>query len=181
MSRLQVQVEGFSELENKIKLLASDKDKRKEVLMILRQVAKPTLRAAKATAPTAKKPHTIGGKTRSKKVIQPGNLRKSIGEIVGKRGQSKENPTLYIGPRAKGNFDGFYGAWVHEGHNLYRAGYKRKRTASGTATNNANATRKTRSNPFMKRAANQTQSSVASDAEKKMAKFIQRRIDKLSS
>jgi hypothetical protein len=41
------------------------------------------------------KPHKVRGK-----LIQPGNLKKAIGAITGKQ----ENPTVYAGPRAKGNF-----------------------------------------------------------------------------
>jgi hypothetical protein len=178
MSKLIVDVAGFKELESKIKQLANDKDKKREMILILRQVAKPTVAAARQTAPRSKKEHTISGGTRAKKTIQPGNLSKSIGDIVGKKGGSRINPTVYVGPRARGTYDGFYGAWVHEGHNIYAKGFKRKRKKGA---NNAFAKSKTKANQFMDRAYAQTQGRVTTDAEKRTAAFIQRRINKLSN
>jgi hypothetical protein len=55
-------------------------------------VAKPTIQGQKVLL--ILKPHKVRGK-----LIQPGNL-KAIGAITGKQ----ENPTVYAGPRAKGNF-----------------------------------------------------------------------------
>jgi hypothetical protein len=177
MAKLIVDVQGFAELERKIKLLANDKDKKREMILILRQVAKPTIAAARQTAPRSKKPHLISG-SRSRKIIQPGNLSKSIGDIVGKKGNARINPTVYAGPRVRGTYDGFYGAWVHEGHNIYAKGFKRKRVKGA---NSASAKSRTKPNPFMNRAFAQTQGRVTADAEKRTAAFIQRRINRLSN
>lgn len=168
MSRPVVEIEGFRELQEKIKLLANPRDKKREVLLILRQVAKPTITAAKSFIKDSKKPHKVRGK-----LIQPGNLKKAIGAITGKQ----ENPTVYVGPRAKGSFYGFYGHFVHDGVNIYRKGFKRKRKRGANASA---ALRRTTGNPFMQKANQATDGQVTADAERKVAAFIQRRIDKLS-
>ncbi|MGQ7945011.1 HK97 gp10 family phage protein [Flavobacterium sp. WC2509] len=164
-----MQVEGFAELQAKIRLLADDKDKRKEVLVILREVAKPTLQAAKSLVPIASKRHKARGKW-----IDPRNLQKSLGNITGKQ----DNPTVYVGPRAKGSFDGWYGHFVEKGVNVYRKGFKRKRKAGA---NDHASVGKTKANPYMAKAYESTSGPVTADAERKMAVFIQRRIDKLSN
>lgn len=174
MSKLVTEVKGFDELKAAIIKLSSDKDKRAEVRLILRQVAKPTLQAAKALAPVSKRPHMVSGK-RSKKIIQPGSLRKSIGYINGRQ----ENPTIYVGPRAKGANDGWYGHFVEYGHNVYRAGFKRKRKAG--ADNSAGVKNRVKARPFMRPAYEQTGGAVTDDAVRRVERFIQRRIDRLST
>jgi hypothetical protein len=168
MSNLGIQVTGFEELKQKIKLLANDRDKRKEMLLILRQSAKATLAAAKAIVPKSKKAHKARGR-----LIQPRNLEKSIGNITGKQ----DNPTIYVGPRAKSPFDGWYGHFVHDGINVYNKGFKRKHKKGA---NNHGAKSRIAGNPFMTKAYDQTKSGATADVEKRMAAFIQRRIDKLS-
>lgn len=169
MSSPLMQVEGFAELQAKIRLLADDKDKKKEVLIILREVAKPTLQAARILVPIASKKHKARGK-----LIEPGNLKKSLGNITGKQ----DNPTVYVGPRAKGSFDGWYGHFVEKGVNVYRKGFKRKRKAGA---NDHASVGKTKANPFMAKAYESTNGPVTADAERKMVVFIQRRINKLSN
>lgn len=164
-----VEITGFIELQEKIKLLANDKDKRKEILLILRQVAKPTLMAARSLVPTSRKAHWARGK-----LIQPGTLKKSIGNITGKQ----ENPTIYVGARAKGSNEGWYGHFVEKGVNRYNKGYRRKRKAGA---NNHAAIGRSTGTPFMAQAYAQTDGQVTGDAEAKVAAFIQRRINKLSA
>lgn len=169
MSKPVIEITGFAELQEKIKLLASDRDKKKEILLLLRQVARPTLQAARSFVMNSKKPHKARGK-----LIQPGNLKKSLGAITGRNA----NPTIYLGPRAKGNNNGWYGNFVHEGVNLYTKGFKRKRKKGA---NTAGVKSRTTGNPFMKKANDVTNSQVTADAEKKVAAFIQRRINKLNT
>ena len=168
-SNIRVDVIGFDKLMLQLKKLSDDKDKRRETLMILREIAKPTIQAAKQLAPISKRSHIARGKK-----IVSGNLKKSIGAITGRRAK---NPTIYAGPRAKGAFDGWYGHFVHDGHNLYKKGFKRKRKKGANALG---ATGRTQANPFMTNAYKATNGVVTADAERKMAAFIQRRIDKLS-
>lgn len=167
MAGLGITVQGFEELKQKIVLLANDKDKKREMLLILRQVAKPTLSTAKILAPISKKIHKARGVT-----ISPGNLKKSLGFITGKN----NNPTIYVGARVKGPNKGWYANFVHDGINIYNKGFKRKHTK---AANNHAAKRRTIGNPFLTNAYTATKSVATADAEKRMANFIQRRIDKL--
>ena len=157
MSKSLVDIQGFDVLNQKLKALGNDKIKRREMLKVLGQVANPTVKAARAQAPKSKKPHVISG-SRSRKVITPGNLKKSIGKITGKRGLGKTNAVLYVGPRSKGRKnDGWYGAFVHGG------------------------TKHQKANAFMDRAYAQTKGGVTVDAEKKVTAYVQKQINKLSS
>lgn len=168
MSSLGVDVQGFDELIRKIMLLSNDKDKRREILMLLRQAAKPTLAAAKSLVPISKKPHKLRGQ-----FIQPKNLQKSLGNITGK----SSNPTVLVGPRVKGGNKGWYGAFVHDGVNIYNKGYRRKRTRGA---NNHAARSRTIGNPYLTKAYDQTKSGATADVQAKMTAFIQRRINTLS-
>jgi len=170
MSSLNVEVTGFNELVNELKTIANDKGKRKEALIILRQIAKPTLQVAKREVPISKKVHVARGVK-----ITPGNLKKSLGTITGK---NKENPTILVGPRVKGNNKGWYGHFVHDGVNVYRKGFKRKHKKGA---NNSAAVRRTKANPYLTRAYNQTQGKVTAEAEANFVKFVQRRLNKLQS
>jgi len=155
MSKDLVEITGFPELQAKLKQLP-DKVKKAEMLKILGQVANATVSAAKSQAPQSKKEHIISGK-RTRKIIQPTNLKKSIGKITGKRGLGVQNAVLYVGPKSKGvKNDGWYGMFVNKG------------------------TVKQAANPFMDRAYEQTKGGVTADAEVKVAKYLQRQIDRLS-
>jgi hypothetical protein len=175
MSKPLVEVTGFKELQAKLVLLSDDKPKRVEVLKILRVVARSTVQAAKQNVPVSRKSHVISG-SRTKQVIQPGNLKRSIGTITGKA----QNPTILVGPRVKGSNLGFYGAWVEEGHNIYAKGFKRKRTAAKKAFNNSNAKKRTTGSFYMKKSYELTKGQVTRDAEVKVAAYIQKAINRLS-
>lgn len=170
-----VEIQGFNELQKKIKLLSDDRSKKREVIALLRRVAATTVRTAKQNAPTSSKSHVARNKR-----INPGNLKKSIGVIVGKKGDAKENPVIYVGPRAKGTNDGWYGHFVEYGHNIYARGFKRKNRKKG-ANNSAFAKSRTKSVPFMKKTYQQTNGKVSQEAAVKIAAYIQKRINKLSS
>lgn len=177
MNSVRVDIEGFPKLIEQLKKLSNDKDKKRESLIILRQVAKPTLNAAKILVPVSKKAHTARGE-----VIQPGNLKESLGYIRSKN----ENPTVLIGPRVvrmrgfSGRGNGWYGHMVHDGHDVYKTGVKRNRTKSGIILNKKSVSKRTKSNPFMANAYQQTDGQVTADAEKQFTAFIQRRINRLS-
>ncbi|MFH6966478.1 hypothetical protein [Flavobacterium sp. FlaQc-28] len=181
MNNLDVKVTGFEELKTKIKLLSNDKDKKKEIILILRQVARPSLLAAKNAVPVSSKSHTARGKK-----IQPGNLRKSLGLILSKA----DNPTILVGPRAKNNNDGWYGHMVHDGHAIYRNsenarkilknGRKKSVLARVTKKRKGSAVGRVEGVPYLDIAYAETKSSTTADAQTKLTKFIQRRIDKLS-
>jgi len=182
MSNLGITVTGFPELKAKIQELSKDKEKKREVLMILRQVARPSVQAAKRAAPESSKSHVA----RSKK-INPGNLKKSIGLITSK----SSNPMILVGPRAKNGNDGWYGHIVHGGHAIYRNNQNRNKTLKSGRKKSvlARVTNKRKGNavgyvnpiPFMDMAYEQTKSATTADAQKQMTRFIQRRINKLSN
>lgn len=176
---LGIEVKGFEELKRKIVLLGSDKDKKREMLLILRQIAKPTLEASKVLAPIG-----AGSKNRAS-----GSLKASLGFITGKKGNAKNNPTVYVGPKLHKGIkgvksgrnafgDGWYGGMVSAGHNIYRTGFKRKRDGN-VKYNATGAKSRTKANPYLKNAFSSTESQATTNAEKRMANFIQRRIDKL--
>ncbi|WP_281225368.1 hypothetical protein [Flavobacterium aquiphilum] len=186
MSRPLVEITGFKELQEKLKLLSNDKDKKKEILLILRQVANPTIKAVKSFVPVSKKAHKARGK-----LIQPRNLEKSIGTITGKQ----ENPTILVGPRVKGNNNGWYGHMVDQGHNIYQNPlnankYHKKGVLKGRSKSVLSRVTHKRVGVissrvdgvnFMKEGFNVTNAQVTADAEKRITAFIQRRIDKLST
>ena len=169
-------------LQRKLQQVANDKDKKRVITSVLRSVAQSTVKAARANAPVSRRPHVVSGR-RTKQVIQPGSLKKSIGVIVGKKGTAKQNAVVYAGPRAKGKNTGWYGHLVELGHNIYRSGFKRTRSATAKArAHNASGTRsKTKGFFYMKKAYESTKGGVTADAEKRVAKVIQRQIDKLSN
>lgn len=175
-----ITITGFEELKAKIIELSKDKDKRSEMLILLRQIASPTLLAAKTIAPFARKSHVARGKR-----IQPGNLKSSLGYITGK----SSNPTIYVGPRVKGSQQGWYGAMVESGHAIYRNSQAGKKLKNGqnksvlsriTKKRVGNVVGNVPGQFYMKRAYETTGGLVTADAEKKFAAFIQRRINKLS-
>jgi hypothetical protein len=170
MSNISVNVEGFDRLVAQLKQLSDDKDKKSEVLLILRQIAKPTLDAARSIVPVRRSYSSL----KTKKTVMGGNLKKSLGNITGRK---TINPTIYVGPRVKGAFDGWYGHFVHDGVNVYNKGYKRKHTAGA---NEHAAIRKTKGNPYLTKAFVMTEGVVTVDADRRMTKFIQRRIDRLT-
>lgn len=174
MSNALFKIEGFSELTRQLKRL-DDSVKRKELLKVLGQVANPTLKAAVNLAPVSDKVHYryTGVKTgvRRKKVtgmnkvpIYPGNLKASIKKIVARR--AKDKAVLHIGAKAsrrKGKRpDGYYA------HMLVKKGF------TGTS-------RLGRTYDFLQKAYERTQGAVTPDAEKKVARYVQRQINRLSA
>jgi HK97 gp10 family phage protein len=171
-----IEITGFADLQRKLRDLGDDRKKRSAMLAVLRAASQPTVRAARSRVPVARKPHKISGK-RTAKTIQPGNLKKSIGNITGRRGRSRIDPTIYVGGRAKGNNDGFYAGWVEHGHEIHNQGItarvaKRRGIASGG---------RTRPQPFMSPAFEQTQGQVTQDTVKRVEKVIQAQINRLST
>lgn len=203
MSSLNVDVTGFNELVNELKTIANDKGKRKEALIILRQIAKPTLEVARSLAPVGKGKASSNlsrfrKQNKDKRLVSkiPGRLKKSIGLITSK---NQNSPTILIGPRVKGAFNGYdksgwYGHFVHDGHNIYRKGFKRDRTGAritkkkrenylikARLKNSKGAVSKTKANPFLTNAYQRTEGKVTAEAEAKFVKFVQRRLNKLQS
>lgn len=128
-----------------------DKVKRRELLKIYGQVANPTLKAARSFAPVGTIKHTRDN-------AEPGNLKKSIKKRIGRKGNERVNAVLYVGPSLKGKNKGWYAHMVHDG------------TVRGI-----------KPNPFMRKALAITRSRVTIDAEKRVVKYIQKQINRLSN
>jgi HK97 gp10 family phage protein len=154
VSKQLVAIKGFEKLSSQIKKLP-DKVKRKEVLKILGQVANPTVKVAKQLAPVSKKAHVQKRKgQRFGTWITPGTGKMSIGKKTMRRAQ---NPTLYVSPMSTKKADGYY---------------LRQFVIPGTKYQKSNA--------FIDKAYSQTKAGVTKDAEVKIAKYIQKQINKLS-
>jgi HK97 gp10 family phage protein len=141
------ELEGFETLRKKIKTLP-DRAKVGKVRQILRRSARPTIQAARDEAPESDAPHLMRGK-----LIQPGNLKKSIRAAVLRKSKV---PLVVVGPRSSGKYDGFYG---------------RQFVIPGTV--------KQAMNPFMQRAAAKTETKVTAKAKAGMEKYIQKLIDRI--
>lgn len=155
MNKSLVEIKGFDQLSNQIKKLP-EKVKRKEVVKILGQVANPTVKAAKQLVPVSKKAHVQ--KRKGQKfgtVITPGTGKRSIGKKTMWRAK---NPTVYVSPKSTRRADGWY---------------LRQFVMPGTKYQ--------KSNPFMDKAYTKTQGRVTKDAERRVEKYIQKQINKLSS
>ncbi|WP_435263459.1 HK97-gp10 family putative phage morphogenesis protein [Tenacibaculum sp. nBUS_03] len=156
MSRGLFEVEGFDGLSSKLKKLGDDKTKRKPVERILMRLANPTLKLVKSKAPVSKTPHILKRKNqRFGTWVLPGTGKKSIGKKVMRKAK---NPMVSISPRSTKRADGWY---------------LRQFVIPGT--------KKIASNPFIDQALEQTKSGVTKDAEKRMSKFIEKEVKKLST
>jgi hypothetical protein len=113
MANVTFDIKGFEEVAKKLKQWP-DKLKRRRINSIMRQAAKPMLEGVKRAAPIEKHSRTI---TRKGESYDPGNLAESIKIITGKKGKSKVNPTIYIGPALglRSDYDGYYGFFVVSG------------------------------------------------------------------
>ena len=169
MDKSFVEIKGFSELNKKIKSLANDKVKRKEVVKILGQVANTTVKAARQLAPTDSGIHVRGKVYKRKKrqvrnvVVQEnyttGFARKSIGKKILRKAR---NPMLVVRPKDVAiNGQKKYGGW-----------YVRQMVIRGT--------KYIKSNPFMDKAIAQTKGRVNADGVVKFERYIQKQINKLN-
>lgn len=138
------ELEGWDRFLKAVQSLP-DKQKRSELLKVLRRVAKPTVQAAKAAAPR-----------------QDGKLQKSIGVITSR---SKTYPSVYAGPRVKGQNAGYHG-------HLVEFGTGPRRTKDGRFTGSMPA------QPYMRPAYEQTKTIAVNLAQTLITKQMQRTIDK---
>ena len=164
---ITVQIDGFEELRSKIKLLGDDKAKRKEVTKILGQIANPTLKAARNLAPVGSGFIETKGRRFARRKRYAGRrvLQDPYQAGTGKKSIAKKNmtrssvPMITISPRSRKSADGFY---------------LRQFVIPGTKNN-------PKKNNFLDRAYNQTKGSVTASAERRMAKYFQKQINRLSN
>ena len=165
MSKELVEIKGFPELKKLIQKLP-DKVKRSEVQKILGQVANPTVKAAKEELGKGSGFININGKRYKrlrrqigKTVIQdayvPGYGQRTIAKATMRRAK---NPMVVVSPRSRSGKDGYYlRQWIIPGTRFMKA------------------------NPFIDRAYERTKGKVTPDAEKKVAAYIQKQINRLSN
>jgi hypothetical protein len=146
------EVEGFGELNRKLRVLESDITKRSEILKIIRRQAKPALTAYRAALPK-----------------DSGTLEQSTAIRTVSRGRSGGNPIVNIRPGKRGRYDGFYKFMV------IRKGAAPGSTARGSrkAINIVVPTARDR-------ALQATGQGVIRGNEQATARYIQRAIDRLS-
>lgn len=176
MAKDLVEITGFRELQDKIKKLSNDKDKRKPIIKILRNSAKSTIDIARRLAPVEKGYVVVGGKRYRRKNYTPGTGRRSIKFQVMKRASV---PMGIVGPRSTGKYDGWYmRQFVIPGHNIYKGGFKRNR--KGNAKANAKGVKsKIEPNFFMNRAKAASQKKVIGKAIPATEKYLQKLINQL--
>ncbi len=152
MARLDItQVEGFDALNQKLKTL-DDRIKRREVLALQRRLARPVQKAYAANLP--KKTGTLSKSVAIKSVT----ARKSNG-----------NPVVQVVPGKRGKNDGYYKFMVI-----------RKGDRPGSTQRGSRKTLNTVTGDARDRTLSQIGDRVAIESEKKMAEFVQKRIDRLS-
>lgn len=95
MAKQLFEIEGFEEFKRAVEQLPQ-KQKRSEILKVIRRSTKPTIDAARRLVPK-----------------KSGRLQRAIGNITSK---NKEYPNILVGPRARGKHEGFHGALVEFGH-----------------------------------------------------------------
>lgn len=159
MAKGLVEIQGFEELQAKIKKLGNDKDKRRPLLKILRKSAKSTIDTARRLAPK-----------------DTGNAAKSIKFQTMRRASV---PMGIVGPRSLGKYDGWYmRQFVIPGHNIYKKGFKRNRRGN-QAANALGAKRRVEPNFFINRTQQITQGKVVGKAIPQTERYIQKLINQL--
>jgi HK97 gp10 family phage protein len=166
-NEITVKVEGFDALRAKIKQLGDDKSKRKEVNKILGQIANPTLDRARALSPIGsgtiklrggrsyKRKKRYAGRRVLQSPYQAGTGKKSIAKKIMTRAKV---PMVTISPRSRKSADGFY---------------LRQFVIPGTKQN-------PKKNDFLDKAYNQTKNQVSAKAERRMVKYFNKQINRLS-
>ncbi len=123
MPKFDIDIDGFDKLADITRNIRIGLEK-KEILKVLKVRGKNVLVAVKINTPIAKrevvrrlKDGTVAA------VVSPGNLRNAMQIIVGRKGRSKEDPTIYIGANVKSNrkFDGWYWFFVVKGTKSIKA------------------------------------------------------------
>lgn len=152
MAKIDVtQVEGFDQLNLKLKRL-SDSVKRKEVLAIQRRLAKPVQARYKANLPKDK-----------------GTLGESVAIRTVSARRSGGNPSIVVRPGKRGKHDGYYKFMVIS--KGARPGSNARGSRKGINTVTDRARDKT---------LDQLGNGLVKEAEDKTAKYIQKKINKLS-
>lgn len=153
MANLDVtQIEGFPELNRKLKRL-DDSVKRKEVLGLQRKLALPVRKAYAANLPK-----------------DEGTLSKSVAVRTVPRRRSGGNPAISVRPGKRGRNDGYYKFMVIPKGS--RPGSTERGSRRGLNTVVTKARDKT---------LNQLRNGLVNESERTVTRYMQKKIDKLSS
>jgi len=157
-----VDVRGINELVRKIKRL-DDKTTRREVLKVQRRSAKPIVQAYRQELPKGTRDKKRFGTT-----YPAGTLKRSVKAETVPASKVGGNPQVVVRPSTKGKVKGWYRFMVVE---------------KGTKVGSANRGSRTGLNTVVTKAKEKVESSlhqlVSRDYQKKMAKQLQRQIDRL--
>jgi hypothetical protein len=172
MVKNYAEIEGFEELNAKLKKLP-DTLKRKEVLGLQKEIAKPIIAAYKNALPIGKRSHsrTTGKGTDEVKTIDysPGNLKDSVRAETVPASKVGGNPSIAIRP-AKGKADGYYKFMVIP-----------KGTKTGSIRRGSRKGPNTVVDKARDKALQSTGAIAQKDAIDRTALYIQKKINKLSS
>ena len=178
MSDIKIDITGFKELERKIKHIKDDSLKRKQLLSLMKASNTGLINYYRQLTPKGSEPHSrykASGKKKKRKgpnrgkilkTYQGGNLAKSVGNIVAKRGIAKVNAIVHVGPKvSKGRklrkYDGYYGHMV---------------TKKGSGVRDSSVMLAVRD-----KAAKYAKTNIEPKVVSKINKQIQKQIDKLSN
>lgn len=162
---ISVKIEGFKELETLMKTLP-DKVKKNEVNKVLNQIVNPLYQMMKQLTPVSSGViKTKSGTYRIKrrrigKTVIADTYRPGYGKttIAKKKMTRAKNPLISVGPHTRKGKDGFYlRQWVIPGTTNFKG------------------------NDFVATAEKVTAGIVSSGAEKKIARYIQKQINRLST
>lgn len=157
-------IEGFDELNRKLKQLP-DNVKRNEILKLQRRAAKPVIKAYSDALPVGEK-----DKKRRGSVYVKGTLSKSVKHQTVPKRVTGGNPSIVIRPAKKGKYDPWYRFMV------VKKGQKTDDTQKGSRQG---------LNVVVDEARDKALKVVGAKAEREVtedvAKYIQTRIDKLST
>jgi hypothetical protein len=166
------EIEGFEELNAKLKKLP-DSVKRKEVLGLQKEIAKPIIQAYKNALPVGKRYHsrTTGKGTDKPKRVDytPGNLKESVRAETVPASKVGGNPSIAIRP-AKGKNDGYYKFMVVPENTKTGSIRRGSRKGPNTVVDKARD-----------KALASTGAIAQKDALDRTALYIQKKINKLSS
>jgi hypothetical protein len=173
MAKDFTEIKGFEELNAKLKKLP-DKVKRREIIKIQKQLAKPIIAAYRNALPVGKRSHsrTTNKKSdRAKKVsYTPGNLGRSVKAETVPAGKVGGNPSIAVRPTSTGKDDGYYKFMV---------------VPKGTKTGSIRRGSRIGSNTVVDKARDKALGNTGAIAQKQAidttAIYIQKQINKLSS
>jgi hypothetical protein len=166
-------VEGFEEFNKKLKQLP-DKAKRTEVIMLQKKLAKPVIDAYKAALPVGKRrthSRITGRKSKNVKKISytAGNLQRSVRAVSVPASKTGGNPSIVVRPAIKGKNDGYYRFMVVKPDTKVGSGKRGSRIGKNQVVDEARDKALTRTGHFAQK-----------EAREKTAKYIQKKINKMS-